>query len=64
VPIDRHELVQTLTLWFVVLIFVQTVPGTSDSHVVDAIGIGALLLMYLLPSWILIELASDFVASQ
>ena len=59
---DRSELVQTLTLWFVVLIFIQTASGTSDSQVVDAIGIVAILLMYLLPLWILIELVSDFVA--
>ena len=59
---DRSELVQTLTLWFVVLIFIQTASGTSDSQMVDAIGIVAILLMYLLPLWILIELVSDFVA--
>ena len=57
---DRSELVQTLTLWFVVLIFIQTAPGTSDSQVVDAIGIFAILLMYLLPALIIFEFVSDF----
>ena len=61
---DRHELVHTLTLWFVVLIFIQTASGTSDSHVLDAIGIVAILLMYLLPVWLIIGLISDFVGTQ
>jgi hypothetical protein len=61
---ERNELVQTLTLWFVVLIFLRTASGTTDSQVLDAIGIGAILLLYLLPSWILVELVSDFLASQ
>jgi hypothetical protein len=39
---DRTELVQLLTLWFVVLIFIQTASGTSDSQVLDAIGIVAI----------------------
>jgi hypothetical protein len=61
---DRADLVQVLTLWFVVLIFIQTASGTSDSQVLDAIGIFAILLMYLLPLWILIELVSGFIADQ
>ncbi len=61
---DRTELVQALTLWFVVLIFMQTAPGTSDSQVLDAIGIFAILLMFFLPVWILITFVSDFVTDQ
>jgi len=61
---DRTELVQILTLWFVVLIFIQTASGTSDSQVLDAIGIVAILLMYLLPVWIIVELISDFADHQ
>jgi len=61
---DRTELVQVLTLWFVVLIFIQTASGTSDSQVLDAIGIVAILLIYLLPVWILVELISDFIGKQ
>ena len=61
---DRNELVHTLTLWFVVLIFLQTAPGTSDSQVLDAIGIIAILLMYLLPVWILSNLISGFVGER
>ena len=64
VPMDRHELIHILTLWFVVLIFIQTASGTSDSQVLDAIGIVAILLMYLLPVWLIIGLISDFVESQ
>lgn len=60
----RTELVQILTLWFVVLILIQTASGTSDSQVLDAIGIVAILLMYLLPVWIIVELISDFVENQ
>lgn len=58
---DRNELVQTLTLWFVVLIFVQTASGTADNQVVEAIGILAVSLLILLPLWILVELVSDVV---
>ncbi len=58
---DRSELIQTLTLWFLILIFIQTAPGTANSQVIDAIGIVAILLMYLLPLWILIQLVFDFV---
>lgn len=58
---DRTELVQILTLWFVVLIFIQTASGTSDSQVLDAIGIVAILLIYLLPVWIIVELILDFI---
>lgn len=61
---DRNELVQVLTLWFVVLIFIQTASGTSDSQVLDAIGIIAILLMWLLPAWIIIDLLSDFVGDR
>jgi hypothetical protein len=61
---DRTELVQLLTLWFVVLIFIQTASGTSDSQVLDAIGIVAILLMYFLPVLIIVELILDFVGYQ
>ena len=61
---DRSELVQILTLWFVVLIFIQTASGTSDSQVLDAIAIFAILLVFSLPLWILIGLISDFVADR
>jgi len=61
---DRTELVQTLTLWFVVLIFIQTASGTSDSQVLDAIGIVAILLMYFLPVWIIVELVLELIGQQ
>ena len=61
---ERSELVQALTLWFVVLIFIQTASRTSDSQVVDAIGIIAILLMYLLPVWIVVDSILDFTESQ
>jgi low temperature requirement protein LtrA len=61
---NKTELVQIITLWFVVMIFIQTTSGTSDNQVLDAIGIVALLLTYLLPVWIIVELISDFVGNQ
>lgn len=61
---DRSELVQTLTLWFVVMIFLQTASGTSDSQLLDAMGIIAILLMYFLPVWILVELIMGFFGNQ
>lgn len=59
---ERHELVHILTLWFVVLIFIQTASGTADNQVMEAIGILAVSLMILLPLWIVVELVSDVVA--
>jgi hypothetical protein len=61
---ERTELLQALTLWFVVLIFIQTASGTTDSQVVDAIGIVAIVLMYFLPLWIVFELASDVLIER
>ncbi|WP_134671576.1 hypothetical protein [Halorussus marinus] len=60
---DRSELVQVLTLWFVVMTFIVTAPG-ADNPIFSAIEIGSLLLMYLLPLWIVVELTSDFVGGQ
>ncbi|AQL43666.1 hypothetical protein BV210_13570 [Halorientalis sp. IM1011] len=59
---EWNELVQLLTLWFVVLIFMQTSSGTGDSQLLAAIGIFAGMLMFLLPLWIAIELVTDLGA--
>ncbi len=64
VAMERNELVQILTLWFVILIFLQTASGTTENQVLDAIGIVAILLMYILPLWILTELVSDLIGNH
>ncbi|MFD1588198.1 hypothetical protein ACFR9U_14545 [Halorientalis brevis] len=61
---ERNELVQVLTLWFVVLIFIQTGSGAPDNQIREAIGIFAVSLILLLPLWIIIELASGFLAGE
>lgn len=49
---DRSEGWQVLTLWFVVMIFVQTGSG-ADNPIYTAIGLAALVLVYALPLYLL-----------
>jgi hypothetical protein len=55
------DTVQLTTLWFVVVLFVQT-GGSADNAVVNAIGFLALLLMYILPVVIAGRLVSRTLA--
>jgi len=57
---DDSSLVRLLTLWFVVLTFIQTGSGGGNA-VISAIGIFALLLAYALPAVILARLVERFV---
>lgn len=42
------EVIQLTTLWFVVMIFIQT-GGNADNPLLDVVGIFALLLVYVIP---------------
>jgi len=55
---NDSEVIQLTTLWFVVMIFVQT-GGNADSAFLTAVGIFALLLVYVLPVVILGGLAAS-----
>ncbi|AHZ21588.1 hypothetical protein E6P09_09730 [Haloferax mediterranei ATCC 33500] len=51
---DKTEIFQALTLWFVVLIFLQTTP--SQSGVVHTvIGVVALALMWVIPIYLFVR---------
>ncbi|MFB6165239.1 MAG: hypothetical protein ABEJ31_08785 [Haloarculaceae archaeon] len=54
---DDSETVELLTLWFVVLIFVQTTSGGANP-VVTAIGMFAIFLVYAIPVAIAASLVS------
>ena len=49
---DDSQVIQLLTLWFVVLIYIQTGSGGSGP-VITAIGVFAILLAYVIPLTIL-----------
>lgn len=52
--INKSELFQALTLWFVVLIFLQTTSGGKGS-INTAIGIFGILLMWAIPLYLIRE---------
>ena len=49
---NKSEFVQALTLWFVVMIFMQTTSG-SNGPVKMTIGIFSLILMWAIPLYLL-----------
>ena len=49
---DNSTIIQLTTLWFVILIFIQTGSGGSGA-LLNAIGILAILLAYIIPVTIL-----------
>jgi len=51
---------QLTTLWFVVLVFIQTNPGNAEGGLITAIEILSILLMYALPVMILVHLVATF----
>lgn len=51
---ERTEAVQVLTLWFVVLIFLQTA-SSADNPLLTAVGIVAIVLSYVLPLYLVID---------
>lgn len=46
---ERAEFVQGLTLWFVVLIFLQTGSGDASHPLLTVVGIVAVVLSYAIP---------------
>lgn len=55
---DRDTYLQTLTLWFVVLIFLQTGSG-GRGPIVTAIAFFAVILIFVLPVFLLIGVIGD-----
>jgi len=55
---ERSERLQVATLWFAVLIFLQTASGGSGNPILTGIGIVAILLSYLLPLYLVADLAA------
>jgi hypothetical protein len=51
---NKSELVRLVTLWFVVLIFLQTSSG-SDGTLMMGIGIFALVLLWAIPLYLVRE---------
>ena len=49
---DNSTIIQLTTLWFVILIFIQTGSGGSGA-LINAIGILSILLAYIIPVTIL-----------
>jgi hypothetical protein len=49
---DNSTIIQLTTLWFVILIFIQTGSGVSGA-LLNAIGILSILLAYIIPVTIL-----------
>ncbi|QGN07767.1 hypothetical protein Hrd1104_10970 [Halorhabdus sp. CBA1104] len=61
---SEPNFVQLTTLWFVILVFIQTNPGNADGALITAVGILAILLMYFLPVLILSALLARFIESE
>jgi hypothetical protein len=61
VSLSRSDVVQLLTLWFAVLIFLQT--GTDGSNVaLTVVSLFAIALMWLVPLYIVVGIAPDLRA--
>ena len=53
---DRSELFQAATLWFVAAIFLRVGPGDPEGLVLTLAGFVALALPYLVPIYLLVSL--------
>lgn len=60
-PVEDLPIIQLLTLWFVVLIFLQTGSG-GGGPLVTAIGIVAVLLLYAIPAIVLLDVVGRFTS--
>jgi hypothetical protein len=53
---DKGEIYQALTLWFVILIFIQVGSETSSGLLMRAAGMVAIVLMYLIPGFLFVDI--------
>jgi len=53
---DKGDIYQALTLWFVILIFIQVGSGTSSGLLMRAAEIVAIVLLYLIPGFLLVDI--------
>lgn len=58
---NRSELLHALTLWFVVMIFLQTSSG-NGGPLLTAVGVFSLVLMWAIPLYLLGYLWTRFLA--
>ncbi|WP_324666051.1 hypothetical protein [Haloarcula sediminis] len=58
---DKTDFFQALTLWFVVLIFLQTASADFGGPLEPVIAIVAIGLMYLIPLYLLIGAGAKLV---
>ncbi|EJN60652.1 hypothetical protein [Halogranum rubrum] len=59
--LSRSDVVQLLTLWFVVLTFVQT-DSSASGLVTTVIGVFAFALLWAIPLYVFVGVASKFDA--
>lgn len=58
---DEIPGIKLVTLWFVVLIFLQTNGGSADGALMTAVGLIAVLLSYTIPVALVIRVALHLV---
>lgn len=59
--VNESRYFQALTLWFVVLIFMQTAPGL-DGILGTALGVFCIALIWVLPVYLVVRLVDDLGA--
>lgn len=60
---NKTEFLQTLTLWFAVVIFFEVEPGSAGGGTNTAIAIVAIGLLYLLPIYLLFGVSSELLSA-
>jgi hypothetical protein len=53
---DKGDVYQALTLWFVIFIFIEIGPKTSSGLLVRAAGMVAIALLYLIPGFLIVDI--------
>jgi len=57
---DKRDIYQALTLWFVILIFIQVGSETSSGLLMRAAGVVAIALVYLIPGFLLVDVIYSY----
>ncbi|ATW86969.1 hypothetical protein halTADL_0147 [Halohasta litchfieldiae] len=56
----KHNIYQALTLWFVILIFIQTGSDPSSGLLMRGAGMVAIALAYVIPGFVVVDLLSAY----
>jgi len=59
---DKGDIYQALTLWFVILIFIQIGSETSSGLLMRAAGMVAIALLYLIPGFLLVDIIHTYTS--